>query len=126
MRKLFALLLVIFVAGLYLYHQRLFLRDPLGSMSVDGQKIAGAHIYINYSNDVLVLRDTEQPLIVQNWDHTPGNTKVLPCLRWMACVTDADQASKFALAVKPEKVTMTNREIAYTDEQGKAVRLVIR
>ena len=126
MRKLFALLLVLFVAGLYVYHQRLFLRDPLGSMSVDGTKVAGAQIYINYSNDVLVLRDGEQPLIVQNWDHLPGNTKVLPCMRWTACLTEADQAPKFPLGVKAEQTKMTNREITYPDAQGKAVRIVLR
>jgi hypothetical protein len=126
MRKFFALLLVLFVVGLYVYHQRLFLRDPLGSMSVDGAPVAGAHVYINYSNDVLVLRDGEQPLIVQNWDHTPGSTKALPCVRWTACVTEADQAPKFAVGVKPEKVTMTNREVSYADEQGKPVRIFIR
>ncbi len=44
MRKLFGLLLVVFVVGLYVYHQRVFLRDPLGSMFVDGTKVAEAEI----------------------------------------------------------------------------------
>jgi hypothetical protein len=125
MKKLLTLLLLAFVVFLVLYHQRLFLRDPLGSLYVDGTKVP-AQIYINYSNDVLVLRSDAQPLIVQNWDHTPGNTKVLPCLRFMACLTEADQAPKFPLAVKPAQVTMTNREVAFPDEQNKPTRIVIR
>lgn len=125
MKKIFTLLLLAFLVFLVLYHQRLFLRDPLGSLYVDGTRVP-AQIYINYSNDVLVLRDTAQPLLVQNWDHTPGNTKVLPCLRFMACMTEADQAPKFALGVKVERVTMTNREVTYLDERGRPVRIVIR
>ena len=66
------------------------------------------------------------PLLVQNWDHTPGNTKVLPCLHYIACLTESDQAPKFPLAVKPAQVTMTNREVTFPDEQNKPTRIVIR
>lgn len=125
MKKLFTLLLLAFLVFLVLYHQRLFLRDPLGSLYVDGTRVP-AQIFINYSNDVLVLRDTAQPLLVQNWDHTPGNTKVLPCLHYIACLTESDQAPKFPLAVKPAQVTMTNREVTFPDEQNKPTRIVIR
>jgi hypothetical protein len=124
-KKLFLLALAVIVVCLFLYRQRLFLRDPLGSLYVDGAKVP-AQIYINYSNDVLVLRDGEQPLLVQNWDRTPGNTRVLPCLRWMACLTESDRAPKFPLTVKPTQVTMTNREVAFPDEQGKPTRIVLR
>jgi hypothetical protein len=126
MRKLLMLLLVAFVVFVTIYHQRLFLRDPLATLYIDGAKVPGVQVYINYSNDVLVLRPDAQPLIVQNWDHTPGNTKVLPCLRSMACLSEADQAPKFPLAIAPAQVTMTNREIAYPDEQNKPTRIVLR
>jgi len=126
MKKLLLLIVVLFVGFLFLYHQRLFLHDPLGSLYVDGTKVSGAQIYINYSNDVLVLRSDAQPLIVQNWDHTPGNIQVLPCLRFLACLTEADQAPKFPLGVKPAEVTMTNREIDFPNEQGKPARIVLR
>lgn len=126
MKKFLLLCLILFVGFLFLYHQRLFLRDPLASLYIDGAKVSGAQIYINYSNDVLVLRGDAQPLIVQNWDHTPGNIKVLPCMRWTACLTEADQAAKFPLAVKPAQVTMTNREITFPNEQNKPTRIVLR
>jgi hypothetical protein len=125
-KKLLALLTALLVVGAFVYHQRLFLRDPLGKLYVDGAQVRDAEIFINYSNDVLILRADADPLLIQNWDHTPGNIKVLPCLRWTACLTEADQAPKFPLPIQPDQVTMTNREIAFPNEQGKPTRIVLR
>jgi hypothetical protein len=53
-KKLLLLAIVMFVVFVFLYRQRLFLSDPLASMTRDGVKESGAQIFINYPNDVLV------------------------------------------------------------------------
>ncbi len=126
MKKLLILLTLVAVAYIAINRQRLFLRDPLAKMFVDDVKVDGAQVFINYSNDVLVLQEKVQPLIVQNWDKTPGTIQVLPCLHSLACLTQADQAPKFALPIKDPQTTMTNREVDFRDESGKSVRVTLR
>jgi galactose mutarotase-like enzyme len=126
MRKLLLLILIVLVAAIALYRQRLFLRDPLGKMYLNGAQVEGAHIFINYSNDVLVLSSTTPTVIVQNWDHTAGTPRSLTCLHSMACLTPADQAPKTPLAAAEPQATMTDREVSFTNAFGANVRITIR
>jgi hypothetical protein len=133
MKKLFLLIVLILVVAIVVYRQRIFLRDPLGKEFVNGAQVDGARVFINYSNDVLVMTgpvlEGGNPVIVQGWDSMPGHPQHMTC--WMltlACLMDNDHAAKFNLggAGYVPKTSMTNREVDYTDEDGKAVRVVIR
>ena len=97
-------------------------------------KQSGVQVFINYSNDVLVERDGEPGgyrTLVEGWSRMPGTPMTLRCLRWMACLTDADHATTYPMdwrgkgSYEPD-VTMSNQEVAYRDGDGAAMRLVLR
>jgi hypothetical protein len=94
MKKLILCLIVGFVAFALFARMRLFMRDPLASVTHNGVKEDGAQVYINYANDVLIEND-HAPMYVLLIQH--GNNIGLPselhCLHLVACLTDADQAS---------------------------------
>ena len=128
MRRLLLLVLIVLVVTVALLRQRLFLRDPLGEVYVGGTRVEGARVFLNYSNDVLVMGDRSPAVMVQGWDRTPGTPRQMTCEWRMACLTESDQAGKIAVGGSgyEPKTTMTNREVTYVDASGAAVRVVIR
>ena len=93
MRKLFVLVVLVFIGFVAVNRQRIFLRDPLGKMYRNAVPVENARIFINFSNDVLVEETTDQRMmIVQNWNKIPGTPKALTCMNGMACWADADHA----------------------------------
>ena len=68
MRKLILLLVVVAVVFVVWNRQRLYVRDPLGSVVRDGVKEQGAQVLINYSNDVL-LQNYNAPMYVTLIQH---------------------------------------------------------
>jgi hypothetical protein len=139
MKKL--LLLAFFVLlGLVLFNrERVFLRDPLATVwkspkpdGTDAVKQQDVQVYINYSNDVLLMHEAQPggyTLLVQHRNRTPGTPVQLKCIHWMACLTDADQAA--ILPVQPTgkydpKVQMTDRDIAWVDPQGSLMHVQLR
>ena len=128
MRRLLLVALVIVVAAVVVLRQRLFLRDPLGKVYEREAEVAGARVFINYSNDVLVMRDDGPSMMVQGWDRTPGTPRSIACLRKLACLTESDQAGKVAVGGSgyDPKTTMGSREVTYSEPGGGLVRVVIR
>ncbi len=128
MRRLLLLVMIVIVAAFVLLRQRLFLRDPLGKVYVRGVEVDGARVFINSSNDVLVMRDGDAAMMVQGWDRTPGTPREMRCLRTLACLTESDQAGKIAAGGSgyEPKTGMGSREVTYVDASGAVVRVVIR
>ena len=129
MRKFLLVLFVLFMAVVVVNRQRVFLRDPLGSVQRHGVRVAGARVYINYSNDVLV-EDPErnERYLVQGWNMVPGVPKSLNCLRGMVCWTGSDHAESVPLGgmdYRP-KVAMSNREVTFVDGQGEPFKVTLR
>ncbi len=126
MRRFVTLLtLVLIVLGI-LYHQRIFLRDPLGRLERNGASVPGARIFINYSNDVLVQEDSgRQMFVVQNINRLPGSPAGLTCIQGMLCLTPSDIAVPVPSTPGP-LATMSNREVSFTDDLGSHVRVTIR
>lgn len=127
MKKWVILVVVLFAVFVVLHRQRLFLRDPLGSVVRDGVKDDGAQVFINYSNEVLIEND-HPPMyvtVVQAGDHV-GLPAVLRCLHWTACLTDADSASLIAPMKGARVVEMTNRRVEFKDDKGRDVVVTIR
>jgi hypothetical protein len=118
-------LLVVVVA---VYRQRLYLRDPLGTVERNGMRVEGARVFINYYNDALVQSaDGGRPYLVQRGS-VPGTPAKLSCLRGMMCWTEADIATVVPLGgvdYRPNLV-MTNREVTFQDGNGDGVRVVLR
>ena len=128
MRRLLLLVLIVVVGAVMVLRQRLFLRDPLGKVFVGGAAMAGARVFINYSNDVLVMRNGDAAMMVQGWDRTPGTPRQMTCEWGMACLTESDQAGKIAAGGSgyEPKTAMSSREVTYVDPLGAEVRVVIR
>jgi hypothetical protein len=125
-KKLLFLAGIVFVVFVIANRQRLFLRDPLASVIIGGDKMSGAQVYINYSNDVLF----EHPdvsgtrMIVQHGEHA-GTPLKLTCLHWVACLTDADVAP----LAEPMHVLvkeMSGKMVKFRDESGRDIQVVLR
>ncbi len=136
MRKLLILLTVVVVGFVVVERERLFLRDPLATVTRDGVKVEEARALINFSNDVLLEDGTGGRMrvyLAQNWSDAAIVPAVLKCLGAMACLTDADHASGTALVAGSRGrrepfvgVTMTNRRVEFVDEDGALVQVTLR
>jgi hypothetical protein len=121
-----AVLLVVFVV---VFRQRIFVRDPLGKVERNGIAQAGARLYINYSNDVLVEdAAADRRYLVEGWNGVPGVPKHLACLTALACWTDGDEAEVFPLGNGPNQAhaVMSAKEVTFADETGAMVRVQLR
>jgi hypothetical protein len=125
-KKLLLLVFVAFVLFVVLERQKLYLRDPLATVTVDDVVQSDNRVYINYSNDVLV-EHTVSPVtltIVQRNQHL-GIPTVLRCLRWVGCLTDANPAS-LVQTMKGPVGEMSNRLVEYRDDDGHDVKVKLR
>ena len=119
--------------------QRVYLRDPMATVYQNEVPQGGVEVFINDSHDVLLKRATalgDYYVLVQHWNQTPGTPMVLKCIRWMACLTDADHAGIYPLILKAPahgkhaapspQASMTEREVSFVDEAGAKMRVVLR
>ncbi len=126
MRKFILLVVVALIALAIIYHQRLFLRDPLGKVERNGVSVPDARVFINYSNDVLVQEDSGRHMfVVQNYNRLPGSPSGLTCIQGMLCVTPSDQAVP-GTTDSGHQADMSDREVSFTDELGSRVHVQIR
>jgi hypothetical protein len=134
MKTILTLLLIASLALLIYNRQRIYLRDPLATVYRNDVQQTGVEVFINYSSDVLLEQDAEpapSSILLQDWNKMPGTPTTLTCLRWIACMTDADQASAIPLAWTGKgkydpKVFMTTREVSFVDANASAVRIELR
>ncbi len=131
------ILIVAFVAVLgliFVNRQKVFVRDPLATVYRNDVKQDGEQVYINYANDVLLERDADSgsyQTLVQGWNKIPGTPAVLRCLRWMACLTDADHATTLPVEWNGKgkydpRVSVTSREVSFVDGDGATIRVELR
>ena len=135
MKKLFLLAFVVILVLVLLHRQRVFVRDPLatvyasaGANSADAVKQSGVQVYINYSNDVLLIKEGSggYTLLVQHWNRMPGMPVRLRCIHWMACLTDADHAQMLPAHAYDAKVQMSDRSVIFSDAKGAVTRVDLR
>ena len=117
MKKLIALLVILFVVFVVVERKRVFVRDPLASVTRAGEKVAGEQVYINYDNDVILENDNApmHVIIVQHGQHIGGPTK-LHCIHWLACLTDDDVAS--ILPLRATVQSMDGKTVRFQDEDA--------
>jgi len=130
-KKIVAVVVLVFAVVVGVYRERIFVRDPLAAVSRQGAVVHGAHGYINFLNDVLVEGDdAEAPrYLVQRWNKSPGVPAVLTCIRWMVCWTDADHATMTPVVGRPgydAKVEMSDKQVSFVDGAGAAVTISLR
>lgn len=137
MKKLLLLLALALAVFAVVYRQRIYVWDPLATVSRDGVKQGGVRVMINFSNDVLMDDDStnlRRIYLVQQWNKVAQfSTGPLRCIEYLACMTDADQAP--GDKVEPgsrgrrepfEGVTMTSKRIEFVDEHGNLVEVLLR
>jgi hypothetical protein len=120
LRKLILLLVVVAVVFVVWNRQRLYVRNPLGSVVRDGVKEQGAQVLINYSNDVL-LQNYNAPMyvtLIQHGDRV-GTPVELHCLAYMACLLDADVPAFLVTEEGAKVTTMTGKTVEYRDAKGR-------
>lgn len=126
MRKLILLSVVVLIALAIIYHNRIYLRDPLGKVERNGVAVADARVFINYSNDILVQEDSGRRMfVVQNYNRLPGSPARLNCIQGMLCITPSDQAVS-GTTDPGKQADMSDREVSFTDLLGSRVHVQIR
>lgn len=134
MFKFLSLAFVLMLAFVVVNRERVFVRDPIAKVFVDGTVEPAFQVYINFSNDVLLERGDQRTgygILVQNWNRTPSTPAELKCIHWMACMTDADHAKALPLdhtgagAYDP-RTMMTATEVDFVDGMGRKVRVTLR
>ena len=117
MKKLIALLVILLVVFVVIERKRVFVRDPLASVTRSGEKVSGEQVYINFYNDVLLENDNPpmQVMVVEKGQPVGVPTK-LRCIHWVACLTDADAAS--ALPLNAAIQSMSSKAVRFRDENA--------
>ena len=137
MKKIWLLLAIALVIFVAVYRQRIFLRDPIATVTRDGVKQGNVKVMINYSNDLLMddgSTDTRRIYLVQHWNQVAQYSMgPLRCFSGLACMTDGTQATGEKVAPGPRGkreafagVTMTNKRIEFVDESGALVGVELR
>lgn len=137
MKKLLGFVVLALMIFVIVFRQRVFLRDPLATVTRDGHKQGDVRVMINYSNDILMNDNsaaTHRIYLVEGWNKVPQFlASTLRCINGVACMTDADQASgapvpQGSRGRRPpfEGVTMTNKKVEFVDEDGALVEVTLR
>ncbi len=127
MKRVILLLLLIAVVFVAYNRERVFVRDPLGSVTRDGAKEGGAQVYINYSNDVLIENDRAPMYTTLVQANRPiGTPNHLKCIHWLVCMTDADSAGMAALDDHAQIESMSNKAVQFRDEGGREAVVSLR
>ncbi len=126
--KKFVLLFVI-VAGVYAYfnRERLFLRDPLASVTRAGVREAGAQVFINYDNDVLLEND-HPPMYFNVLQHGQpvGAPDQLKCIHYLLCLANGYPAPQTSALPGAQLESMTNQQVLFKDGDGREVVVTLR
>lgn len=127
MRKIILVVALLAVVFLVWNRQRIYVRDPLGSVARDGAKESGAQVYINASNDVL-LTNYNAPMYVSLVQHGErvGTPAEIHCLAYVACLLDADVATLLKGSEGAKATLMNEKRVEFRDGEGRAVVVVLR
>ena len=118
MKKLIALLVVLLVVFVVVERKRVYVRDPLASVTRGGTSVSGEQVYINFYNDVLLENDNPPMLVMLLERGQPiGVPTKLRCIHWVACLTDADIATTYPLGGSIG--SMSGKAVDFRDEDGR-------
>ena len=123
------MLLLVVLAGVFVVwnRQRLYVRDPLGSVVRDGVKEQGAQVLINYSNDVL-LQNYNAPMyvtLIQHGDRV-GTPAAMHCVAYVACLLAGDVPAFLITDDVAKEATMTGKMVEYRDAKGRDTVVTLR
>ena len=120
-------LLVLAALAFVIWHrQRIYVRDPLASVTRDGVKQPGTQVLISYTGDVL-LENYHPPMFVELIQHGSrvGTPAEMHCIAYVACLVDAHWPRLLA----PDEralVTMDGRTVDYLSGNGHDTVVTLR
>jgi hypothetical protein len=122
------LLIVVVLAVFAVYNrQRLYVRDPLANVTRDGVEEKGVQVYINYSNDVLLENDNPPRYATLLQKGQPlGSPRVIQCVHWLACLTEADVAPVLVRTRDQHIEAMTAKAATFRDDAGREAVVTLR
>jgi hypothetical protein len=122
LKKILLLVVLVFVVFVVFNRDRLFLRDPLGSVTRDGVKVEGVQVYINAKNDVLLEKDSAPAFVtvIQHGNHV-GTPKTVPGLHWMVYMADADVWTVVQEDTNAVVESMTGKSVVVRDGKTETV-----
>ena len=134
MKRILLVVTLVLLALIYVYRQRVFLRDPVATLYRDEVKQDGVQVYINDLSDVLLIKEGDPGgyrILLQAWDRVPGAPVRLNCVHWMACMTEANAAPVVTMTgngpgTYDPKVIMSDREVSFVDGTGARMRVTLR
>jgi len=125
MKKLLFVILVVIVAFLYINRHRVYVRDPLASLTRNGVPEAGAQVFINHANEVLIENDNP-PIYTTLVQHglPVGAPAKIYCLHWLLCMTTAVHPPLLGPVAPAD--SMTDKLITYRDRDGRTAVVTLR
>jgi hypothetical protein len=105
----------------------LYVRDPLASVTRDGVAEAGVQVFLNYNNDVLLEHD-DRPRYLTLLQHGQpvGAPRIVRCIHFVACMTEADVAPVLVANPDAHIESMTSKEVAFHDADGREAIMTLR
>jgi hypothetical protein len=127
MKKWIALVVLVAIIFIAYNRNRLYVRDPFGSITRNGAKEPGAQVYINFPNEVLLENDNPPmyTLLVQHNNHV-GVPVELHCLHWLLCMADADTATFMQPPPSIAVEEMTNKSVRFVDTDKRETVVALR
>lgn len=128
MRKLLlVLVLLVLCYYAFLNRDRIFVRDPLGSVTRNDVKESGAQVFINYDNDVLLENDnTPMYLHILQHGQPVGSPDSLKCIHYLVCFTNGYPAPQAAAVPGARLESMTNKQVRFRDGNGREAVVNLR
>ena len=127
MKKIILLIFVVFLVFVVVNRTKLFVRDPLASVTRDGVKETGTQVFINFDNEVLLQHDDAPAYVtVAEAGGHVGTPQSIKCVHWMACLTDANPATLIDASAKTQTLQMTGKVMEFRDAQGQDVAVTLR
>jgi len=124
-KKLIALLILLLIVFVVVERKRVFVRDPLASVTRAGQNVSGEQVYINFYNDVLLENDNPPMHVLAIEQGQPiGFPTKLRCIHWVACLTDSDAATTKPLEGSIQ--SMSNKAVHFRDQDAQQWVITLR
>ncbi len=120
MKKLLALVLLVLVVFVVINRERIYVRDPLASVTRDDVAEAGVQVFIDYNNDVLLEHDDlPRYLTLLQHGQPVGSPRIVHCLHFVACMTEAAVAPVLVAGPSAHIESMTSKRVAFHDADGR-------
>jgi hypothetical protein len=119
LKKFIYLLFIIALVFVVWNKQRLFLRDPMAKVVSNGVNQQHTQVFINYSNDVLLEKDTApMSILLAQHGGRIGMPPMLKCVHFLVCLTDADVATLITVDEGSTVESMSGKSVVFKNFKG--------